>query len=647
MKKRINLTAKLALVFVLFAIIIGTIGYIGFRGMDEINKTSMFIGQNRIKAIDLLLQVDRDLQQALVAERTMGSASRNSELFKSLLTDHSENIAQVEERWSKFKKFLKNKDAISLADEFDGKFVKWKNLSNQIVRLIQSGDSSKVHEANLLSINKGVELFETTREYVNQLTEVLEANIDDELVIASGNYSDASSLMMLFLIGAAIITILSGIVFSRIIAKPIIKIKNAADEIGKNNLDVRVNLKNNDEIGELAVAFNGMADNIKSSLKEVEGKTAMAEKAAAEAETAKHEIQQQEEYLSGKINLILSEMKKFENGDLSISMTVEKADAIGNLFSGFNKAILNIREMITKVLGAAEAATNASQEISANSEELAAGAHEQSSQATEIAAAVEQMTAAILQTTRNATGALDNAKKAGDLAKEGGKIVDETVTGIVRITEVVKTAAGTVTKLGQSSDQIGEIIEVINDIADQTNLLALNAAIEAARAGEHGRGFAVVADEVRKLAERTTKATEEIAKMIKQIQVDTKGAVESISQGTADVNKGRELANKAGEALHAIIDSSEKVMDDIKQVASASEEQSTTAEQISRSIDGISSVSNQSSAGTQQIAVSSEALRNLMQNLYDMISKFKIENNEQKFSHVHKEYSSRKTISSY
>ena len=212
--------------------------------------------------------------------------------------------------------------------------------------------------------------------------------------------------------------------------------------------------------------------------------------------------------------------------------------------------------------------------LSSSAEEMAAGAQEQSAQASEVASAVEQMTSTILQTTKHASTAAESSKRAGSLAKEGGEVVAQTVVGMNRIAEVVRNAAQTVQELGASSDQIGEIVQVIDDIADQTNLLALNAAIEAARAGEQGRGFAVVADEVRKLAERTTKATKEIGEMIKKIQGDTGGAVKSISLGTEEVEKGKQLADKAGKSLQEIIKGSNDVVDVVNQVAAASEEQS-------------------------------------------------------------------------
>jgi methyl-accepting chemotaxis protein len=196
---------------------------------------------------------------------------------------------------------------------------------------------------------------------------------------------------------------------------------------------------------------------------------------------------------------------------------------------------------------------------------------------------------------------------------------------MIRISEVVKKSAETVQELGKSSNEIGEIIQVIDDIADQTNLLALNAAIEAARAGEQGRGFAVVADEVRKLAERTSKATQEIAGMIKHIQKDTEGAVKSMQQGTKEVENGRNLAEKAGDSLKEIIMGADRVTDIVTQVAAASEEQSRSSEQITQNIELITNVTQQSATGVRQIAHAAEELNQLTSNLQSLISAFKVD----------------------
>ena len=337
------------------------------------------------------------------------------------------------------------------------------------------------------------------------------------------------------------------------------------------------------------------------------------------------ETKEQEKYLERSVEKILIEMEKLSSGDLNLELIAEKDnDDVSKLFKGFNKTVKNIREIIRNISESIQATLKASSEISSSSEEIATGAQEQSAQTAEIATAIEQMTRTILETTKNAGTASENAKKAGRMAGDGGKIVESTVESMKRISEVVLRATETVKQLGKSSSQIGEIIQVINDIADQTNLLALNAAIEAARAGEQGRGFSVVADEVRKLAERTTKATKEIANMIKQIQHDTNEAVESIETGAVEVENGKEMANKAGKSLIEVISAANQVVDDINQVASASEEQSTTAEQISRSIDAISNVSNESTSGIQIIAKSAEDLNNMTGNLQQLVKRFNI-----------------------
>jgi methyl-accepting chemotaxis protein len=193
-----------------------------------------------------------------------------------------------------------------------------------------------------------------------------------------------------------------------------------------------------------------------------------------------------------------------------------------------------------------------------------------------------------------------------------------------KIAEVVKRSAETVQALGKSSDQIGEIIGVIDDIADQTNLLALNAAIEAARAGEQGRGFAVVADEVRKLAERTTKATKEIASMIKTIQNDTAGAVESMKEGTKKVDEGIRLSDRAGASLDEIVEISQQVTDMIAQIAAASEEQSSASEQISKNVEAISNVTGETASGVQQVARAAEDLNRLTEGLQQLVNKFSV-----------------------
>lgn len=328
--------------------------------------------------------------------------------------------------------------------------------------------------------------------------------------------------------------------------------------------------------------------------------------------------------ITGPARYLLAQTDLVAGGDLTVEVVQTSKDEIGQLAGSFKQMVQNLRETMGKVGDASSAVASASSEISSSTEEMAAGAQEQTSQAGEVASAVEEMTKTIVENSKNASNTAETAKKAKEAAEQGGQVVEETVVGMKRIADVVNKSAETVKALGKSSDQIGEIISVIDDIADQTNLLALNAAIEAARAGEQGRGFAVVADEVRKLAERTTKATKEIAGMIKTIQADTAGAVSSMEEGTKEVDNGIRLADKAGASLNEIVGISQNLTDMVAQIAAASEEQSSASEQISKNVEAISAVTGETAQGTQQIARASEDLNRLTENLQQVVGKFKL-----------------------
>jgi len=317
------------------------------------------------------------------------------------------------------------------------------------------------------------------------------------------------------------------------------------------------------------------------------------------------------------------------NANLNLQFKSSGVDEIGQLTRAFDGFVGSIRESLLQVSEATVAVASASAQISSSTEEMAAGAHEQTSQAGEVAGAVEEMTKTIIENSRNASTVAETAKKAKQAAEQGGNVVSETVDGIKSIANVVKYSTDMVRELGKSSNQIGEIISVINDIADQTNLLALNAAIEAARAGEQGRGFAVVADEVRKLAERTTKATKEIATMIKKIQQDTSGAVNAMDEVSLEAGEAAKTADKAGTALQEIVKISQQLTDMVTQIASASEEQSSTSEHISRNVEAISAVTGETASGTQQIARTAEDLNRLTENLKTIVDRFHIEDGAQ------------------
>ncbi len=319
------------------------------------------------------------------------------------------------------------------------------------------------------------------------------------------------------------------------------------------------------------------------------------------------------------------------NGDLTTRMVGDSQGDHMKLKDSINTVQDSLSALIKQVGDAVQSAASAAMEITATAESLAASSEEQSAQADEVASAVEEMSRTITENAMAANRTSDVAKSNGNIAKEGGTVVEQTVNKMRDIAGVVKQSADNIEKLGESSKQIGEIISVIDDIADQTNLLALNAAIEAARAGEQGRGFAVVADEVRKLAERTTEATKQIAIMIKGIQSETQEAVVAMKRGNDEVSSGITLADRAGSSLKEIVVSTQDVMDMINQIAAASEEQSSTSEQISKNVSSISQVTNESTKRVQDIAHSSDDLSKLTEHLKSLVDQFKVESDMDNF----------------
>ena len=313
-----------------------------------------------------------------------------------------------------------------------------------------------------------------------------------------------------------------------------------------------------------------------------------------------------------------------KNKDLAKRVDVTSTDEIGKLGTSFNELISTMHDVISDVSGSACDVASAATEIAASSEEMAAGMNEQTQQVTQISSAIEEMSASVVEVARKSGQAAASASESGKVAQEGGVVVSQTIEGMQAINEAVTASATSVQELGKRGEQIGQIIEVINDIADQTNLLALNAAIEAARAGEHGRGFAVVADEVRKLADRTTKATEEIAQSIQAIQTETSQAVDRMNTGTTQVRTGVERAQKAGASLHEIVSKAQSVAEMIQSIAAAAEEQSAANEQVSRNVESISAVTRQASEGAGQAASAAAQLSTKAEQLQRLVGQFKL-----------------------
>jgi methyl-accepting chemotaxis protein len=313
----------------------------------------------------------------------------------------------------------------------------------------------------------------------------------------------------------------------------------------------------------------------------------------------------------------------------ALERKLTSGDEMGHVVRSFETMIHMLRTTIRHMHDASNEVADASTQISSSIEEIAAGSQEQMSHAHEVTKAIEDMTRTIMENSKSANETADTARKARLTAEAGGIIVSATAEGMKRIAQATGKSSEIAQALERSSKQIGEIVKLINDIADQTSLLALNAATEAARAGDQGKGFGIVADEVRKLAERTMKATKEIEVMIKNIQRETGQAVTSMDEGTLEVKEGMKLADQAGHSLREIVKISQKVTDMITQIAVSSGQQSTTSEQISQNVEIIHSVTKQMANSTREVASASEGLKHLTEQLQETVNQFKLDEDEQ------------------
>jgi methyl-accepting chemotaxis protein len=327
--------------------------------------------------------------------------------------------------------------------------------------------------------------------------------------------------------------------------------------------------------------------------------------------------------LGGEPHFIADIAKKISEGDLTI-----KFESNGKELTGVYAAMKEMAERLKKVLAdtktAADNLASASHELSASSEQMSRGVTEQAGRANQIAAASNQMSQTVVDVAKNSSNIASSASETVEVADNGQEIVTKSVEEVKAIAETVNESAKLMSSLGERSKQIGEIVNVIKDIADQTNLLALNAAIEAARAGEQGRGFAVVADEVRKLAERTAKATSEISGMIGAIQEEMDQAVVSMESGTKRVEVGVEFSVQAGEALRKIVGSVTDLQSMVQQIATATEEMSTASEQISGDIETIANVSKETSVSSDQVSQASSDLARLASDLQSTVGMFRV-----------------------
>ncbi|XKV49904.1 HAMP domain-containing methyl-accepting chemotaxis protein [Pseudomonas sp. nanlin1] len=323
------------------------------------------------------------------------------------------------------------------------------------------------------------------------------------------------------------------------------------------------------------------------------------------------------------INTSLKMAEEIANGDLRMSLNVTGTDEAARLMAALNTMQANLRGTIADISEASAQLSSAAVEMTAITESANQTLQQQNSEIDQAATAVNQMSAAVEEVARNATSTSQAAKESTRAAEAGNAKVGETLDAMRTLKDRVHVTSEQVQQLAGQTQDISKVLSVIGSIADQTNLLALNAAIEAARAGEQGRGFAVVADEVRALAHRTQASTEEIEVMISSMKVRSSEVVDSMADSTREVNNTQNTAEEAGRSLQTITDAAQMIDDRNQQIATASEEQAYVAREVDRALVSIRDLALQSSEGTRQTLTASGELSQLAVNLNRMVARFR------------------------
>jgi len=312
------------------------------------------------------------------------------------------------------------------------------------------------------------------------------------------------------------------------------------------------------------------------------------------------------------------------SGDLSVQASVKGRDELGKMADALNATLIRLRDIVSGVKQAADTVAASSARLSAEANEVLVRAESQSDGIMGISAAMEESSVSVTEVAHNASGVENGANHAQQIAHEGSAMMAKSIEATRRIEEAVASSTTTINSLSQSFDKVGEITRVIKDIAEQTNLLALNAAIEAARAGEQGRGFAVVADEVRKLAERTASSTADISSMLETIKGSSSAAVSAIGKIEHEVTTGADYNRSTGETLSRIVEAAAGVSESAHQIAEAVKEQSTASEDIASNMEKISSLTEQNNVSIREVDDAAKAMSVTASELQRLVGQFKV-----------------------
>ncbi|MCE9563674.1 MAG: HAMP domain-containing protein [Planctomycetes bacterium] len=545
-----------------------------------------FVGQTRALALEIAAKKEITLQDRYKLSQLLGqvaAARSNYDGNVTILKDRDANAYN--------KLAPKFAEATAAADAFvtlvQTKFVEAPTVEEKAAITVPPADVWEKGSNALAAYQK------VNDEDMPVLRSMLTARYE---VFSTRLYGTAVFIVIVLLLASALVYgIASGI------TQQLGEVKGVLAEIGIGNVNARATVTSQDELGDLAFTLNAMLDNTLSLM----------------------QSQEERDQIQTSIQRLLEEVAGVAEGDLTKEAEVT-ADVTGAIADSFNYMLDQLRGVIGSVQRATIEVTGSAGDIYTSTQQLAGGAEQQAVKIATTSKAVEAMSVSIHQVSDNAAQSATVARQALQNARQGNVSVKNTITGMDRIRDQVQETAKRIKRLGESSQEIGQITQLIDDIADRTSILALNASIQAAMAGEAGRGFAVVAEEVERLADRSTEATKKIAALVKSIQSETNEAVGAMEKGIQEVVEGSKLAGQAGQALDEIEGVSNKLAELIQQISHAATQQARASEGVTEAMIEISSITQDTATGTKQAADAVQGLASLADGLRESVATFRL-----------------------